>query len=61
MKNPFVGPWRIIWMSDWDQGPWICGDRGWRIAGPHYVHLGDESAFRAVKQTPPARGRKTAS
>ena len=19
MKNPFIGPWRIIWMSDWDQ------------------------------------------
>lgn len=19
MTNPFIGPWRIVWMSDWDQ------------------------------------------
>lgn len=115
MKNPFVGPWRIIWMSDWDQdyvdmdapghftfGPggagsfqfgmvqgqmdcradtrqshrvdftWHGFDEGDELTGRGhaelvagelrghiYVHLGDDSAFRAVK--PPARKRKTAS
>lgn len=117
MKNPFIGPWRIIWMSDWDQdyvdmdvtghfafGPGGSGSfrfgmvqgqmdckpdrrqsprieftwngldegdeltgRGYaeivdgELRGRIYVHLGDESAFRAVKQIPSARGRKTAS
>lgn len=30
------------------------------LRGHIYIHLGDDSAFRAVKQTPPTRGRKTA-
>lgn len=117
MKNPFIGPWRIIWMSDWDQdyvdmdvpghfsfGPggsgsfqfgmvqgqmdckpdqrqsprieftWIGFDEGDELTGRGhavvvagelqghiYFHLGDDSAFRAVKQPPPVRKRKPAS
>ena len=117
MKNPFIGPWRIIWMSDWDQdyvdmdvsghlifGPggsgsfqfgmvqgqmdckvdrrrspridftWHGFDEGDELTGRGhaeivddelrghiYIHLGDDSAFHAMKQTPSARGRKTAS
>lgn len=116
MKNPFVGPWRIIWMSDWDQdyvdmdvpghftfGPggsgsfqfgmvqgqmdcradtrqshrvdftWHGFDEGdeqtgrghaelvaGELQGHLYFHLGDDSAFRAVKRLPPARKRKRA-
>jgi len=49
-----------------DEGDELTG-RGYaeivdgELRGRIYVHLGDESAFWAVKQTPSARGRKTAS
>jgi hypothetical protein len=114
--NPFTGPWRIVWMSEWDQdvvdmevpghitfradragsfrfamlqgqmdcridmriGPrvdftWSGFDEGDELAGRGhaeivdgelqghlYIHLGDDSAFRAVKQSPPVRKRKSA-
>jgi len=117
MRSPLIGPWRIIWMSDWDQdyvdmdvpghftfGPggsgsfqfgmvqgqmdckadrrrchrvdftWHGFDEGDELSGRGYaeivedelrghihIHLGDDSAFRAVKQSPSARRRKTAS
>lgn len=31
------------------------------LQGHIYFHLGDDSAFRAMKQTPATRGRRTAS
>jgi hypothetical protein len=117
MKNPFIGPWRIVWMSDWDQdyvdmdvpghftfGPggsgnfqfgmvqgqmdfrtdrrqdqrvdftWHGFDEGDELTGRGYAeivdgelrghiyfHLGDDSAFRAVKRQLSARKPKTAS
>ena len=114
-RNPFAGPWRIVWMSAWDQdyvdldGPghitfdagrsgsfqfgmvqgqmdWKVSEQGLRIdftwhgfdegtehmgrgharivdndlQGHFYFHLGDDSAFRAVRQPAPARRRKPA-
>lgn len=115
-QNPFVGFWRIVWMSTWDQdyvdmdGPghitfgasrsgsfqfglvqaqldcrlakppghsieftWHGFDEGTehtgrghaRIVGDElqghlYFHLGDDSAFRAVRQPARARQRKVA-
>ncbi len=111
MKNPFAGPWRIVWMSGWDQDyvdmevpghitfeighsgsfqfglvqgqidyridrrhdhiefTWDGFDEGDELAGRGdaeivdgelhghlFIHLGDDSAFRAVR---PA-ARKTA-
>ncbi len=106
----FAGPWRIVWMSGWDQdyvdmdvpghitfesarsgsfqfgtaqgqmdcrlakrqnpsidftwhgfdeGTELTGRGGARIVngelyGHLYIHLGDDSAFRAVRSTPPA-------
>lgn len=106
MKNPFAGPWRIVWMSDWDQDyvdmevpghitfetgqsgsfqfglvqgqmdcrinkrheqriefTWQGFDEGTELSGRGhaeivdgelrghlFVHLGDDSAFRAVRQ-----------
>lgn len=112
MKNPFVGPWRIVWMSGWDQDyvdmevpghltfetgqsgsfqfgrdcridrrqdqriefTWQGFDEGDELAGRGhaeivgdelqghlYIHLGDDSAFRAVRKATapkPARKRK---
>ncbi|UUZ67084.1 hypothetical protein LP416_19420 [Polaromonas sp. P2-4] len=118
-QDPFSGPWRIVWMSDWDQdyvdmdvsghvtfgagrsgsfqfglvqGQMDCkidkrqglrieftwhgfdeGDEltgrghaeivGGELQGHLYIHLGDDSAFRAVRQTgatsKPAHKRKT--
>jgi hypothetical protein len=114
-QNPFAGPWRIIWMSNWDQdyvdmdGPahitfgagrsgsfqfglvqgqmdckvaehgrridftWHGFDEGTEhmgrgharvvadeLQGHLYFHLGDDSAFRAVRQSTPKRQRKSA-
>lgn len=112
-KNPFTGPWRIVWMSGWDQDyvdmevpghitfetgrsggfqfglvqarmdcridgrhdqriafTWDGFDEGDELAGRGhaeivdgelhghlFIHLGDDSAFRAVRK--PA-ARKTA-
>lgn len=106
MKNPFTGPWRIVWMSGWDQDyvdmevpghitfetarsgsfqfglvqgemdchidrrqdqriefTWQGFDEGDELAGRGhaeivdgelhghlYIHLGDDSAFRAIRQ-----------
>lgn len=117
MTNPFIGPWRIVWMSDWDQdyvdmdvpghftfGPgrsgsfqfgmvqgqmdykvdgrqsrridftWHGFDEGDELTGRGYaelvngklqgridIHLGDDSAFRAMRKTAPVRRRKAAS
>lgn len=114
MKSPFSGPWRIVWISGWDQDyvnmevpghitfgtgrsgsfqfglvqgqmdcrtdrrqdqriefTWDGFDEGDELAGRGhaeivdgelrghlYIHLGDDSAFRAVRQ---AAGRKPAS
>lgn len=117
-KNPFTGPWRIVWMSNWDQdyvdvevpghitfksgrsgsfqfGPvqghmdcrsdvqhaqrieftWDGFDendemtgRGHaeivegELRGQLFIHQGDDSAFRAVRQDAaprPGRGRKS--
>ena len=110
----FTGPWRIVWMSTWDQdyvdmdGPgritfgagrsgsfqfgmvqgqtdckvaeqaqridftWRGFDEGTEhtgrgharivageLQGHLYFHLGDDSAFRAVRQSTSARRRKT--
>ncbi|WP_332777309.1 hypothetical protein [Polaromonas sp.] len=116
-QNPFAGPWRIVWMSGWDQDyvdmdvpghitfsagrsgsfqfgmvqgqmdckvdkqqslridfTWHGFDEGDELTGRGhaeivagelkghiYVHLGDDSAFRAVKQTPTVRKRKAAA
>jgi hypothetical protein len=105
--NPFTGPWRIVWMSEWDQDcvdmdvpghitfdinrsgsfqfgmvqgqmdcrpgqqptpridfTWQGFDEGDELTGRGhaeivdgelhgrlYIHFGDDSAFRAVKQT----------
>ncbi len=114
--NPFTGPWRIVWMSGWDQDyvdmdvpghltfgagrsgsfqfgmvqaqmdcrlvnpshkrielTWHGFDEGDELTGcghaeivdgelhGHlYIHLGDDSAFRATKQITAARKRKAA-
>jgi len=115
MKNPFVGPWRIVWMSGWDQdyvdlevpghitfktdrsgtfqfglveAQMDCRRQGQRIEftwdgfdegdemtgrghaeivgdelhGHLYIHLGDDSAFRAVRQAaaPKPAGKRKA-
>lgn len=117
-QNPFASPWRIVWMSDWDQDcvdmevpghitfgtgrsgsfqfgmvqgqmdcqidkrqdqriefTWHGFDEGDELTGRGhaeivdcelqghlYIHLGDDSAFRAVRRTAaarkPARKRK---
>ncbi len=101
--NPFIGPWRIVWMDGWDQDyvdmevpghftfekkgignfqfgmvqgqidyrlvanrvdfTWFGFDEGDEISGRGvaeivqeelhghlYIHMGDDSAFRAIKQ-----------
>lgn len=114
--NPFVGPWRIVGMSGWEQdyvdmdGPghftfgadrsgsfqfgMVQGQMDCRLADPSgqrieftwhgfdegheltgrghaeivdgelqghlYIHLGDDSAFRAAKPIPSVRKRKAA-
>lgn len=108
-KNLFIGPWRIVWMSGWDQDyvdmevpghitfetgrsgsfqfglvegqmdchsdrrhnqsiefTWCGFDEGDELSGRGraeivdgelhghlYIHLGDDSAFRAVRQAAP--------
>jgi hypothetical protein len=115
-SNPFTGPWRIVWMSDWDQDyvnmdvpghvtfgagrsgsfqfgmvqaqmdcrladtsdrhiefTWHGFDEGDELTGRGhaeimdgelhghlYIHLGDDSAFRATRQVAAARKRKAA-
>lgn len=67
MQKPFIGPWRIdfTWTS-FDEGDELSG-RGYAeivdgtLQGRIYIHLGDESAFRAVKQSRSVRERKAAS
>jgi hypothetical protein len=110
-SNPFSGPWRIVWMSGWDQDyvdmdvpghvtfgagrsgnfqfgavqgqmdcqldkrqsphidfTWHGFDEGDELTGRGhaeivegelqghlYIHLGDDSAFRAVRQTATVR------
>ena len=114
--NPFAGPWRIVWMSGWDQDyvdmdvpghvtfgagrsgsfqfgmvqgqmdcrpadlsgqriefTWHGFDEGDELTGRGhaeivdgelhghlYIHLGDDSAFRAARQFAAARKRKAA-
>lgn len=117
-KNPFAGPWRIVWMSGWDQDyvdmevlghiTFATGQSGsfqfglmqgemdcridrrldpriefsWQgfaegdelagrghaeivdgeLHGHMFIHQGDDSAFRAIRQAPerePAFKRKT--
>ena len=43
--NPFLGQWRIVWMDGWDQD-YVDME----VPGHPYIHPGNDSAFRAIKQ-----------
>lgn len=73
-RDPFAGAWRIVWMRAWDpdyvdlDGPahvtFGAGRSGafesGMVQGHFYFRLGDDSAFRAVRQSMSAHWRKTA-
>lgn len=62
-QDPFSGPWRIVWMSDWDQdyvdmdvsghvtfGAGRSGSFQFGLVQGHlYIHLGDDSAVRGPR------------